>query len=205
MSSRWGVNVRLLLLLLVFAFFAAPVLAHLPIPPKKGEIGRKAVQTVVPDFTLVDQDGKPFRFSEARGNLILLTFVFTTCPDLCPLLTAKFAAIQRALEKQKRNDYLLLSMTTDPDRDSPAALKSYADRYKADFRRWLFLTGSRGQLKKAWDEFGVSVRKSTGGEIQHTTLTTLIDPHGVRRFDYYTDKWQEKEILKDIASLGSPQ
>jgi protein SCO1/2 len=205
MSSRWGVNVRLLLLLLVFAFFAAPVLAHLPIPPKKGEIGRKAVQTVVPDFTLVDQDGKPFRFSEARGNLILLAFVFTTCPDLCPLLTAKFAAIQRALEKQKRNDYLLLSMTTDPDRDSPAALKSYADRYKADFRRWLFLTGSRGQLKKAWDEFGVSVRKSTGGEIQHTTLTTLIDPHGVRRFDYYTDKWQEKEILKDIASLGSPQ
>ena len=205
MNSRWSVSLRLLLLLLILGCFASPVLAHLPIPPKKGEIGRKAVQAVVPDFTLVDQDGKPFQFAKSRGKLILLTFVFTACPDLCPLLTAKFAAIQRALEEQKRNDYLLLSITTDPERDSPAALRSYGDRYNADFGHWLFLTGSRGQLKKVWDGFGVSVKKPSGGEIQHTTLTTLIDHQGVRRFDYYTDKWQEKEILKDIASLPPPK
>jgi protein SCO1/2 len=205
MNFRWSVNARLLLLLVIYGLFASPARAHLPIPPKKGEIGKKAVQTVVPDFTLMDQDGKPFQFAKARGKLILLTFVFTTCPDLCPLLTAKFAAIQRSLEDEKRDDYLLLSITTDPERDGPGALKSYGESYKADFRHWLFLTGSRGQLKKVWDAFGVAVRKSNVGEIQHTTLTTLIDHQGTRRFDYYTDKWQEKEILKDIASLPPPK
>ena len=205
MNSRRSVKLRRGLLLVFLGLLAAPALAHLPIPPKKGEVGKKAVQSVVPDFILVDQDGKPFRFAETRGKLILLTFVFTACPDVCPLLTAKFAAIQRALDQQKRNDYLLLSITTDPERDSSGALKAYAERYKADFRHWLFLTGTRKELEKVWNGFGVAVRKSSGGEIQHTSLTTLIDQQGVRRIDYYTDKWQEREILKDIASLPPPR
>src|SRR4051794_5366745 len=119
MNFRWSVKLRRIFLLLVLGLFAAPALAHLPIPPKKGEIGRKAVQTLVPDFALVDQDGKPFQFAATRGRWVVVTFVFTTCPDLCPLLTAKFAAIQRALETQKRTDYLLLTITTDPERDRP--------------------------------------------------------------------------------------
>ena len=202
MNSRWSVNRTLACLPVFLGLCAAPALAHLPIPPKKGEIGRKAVQTVVPDFTLVDQNGEPFQFAKTRGKLVLVTFIFTTCPDLCPLLTAKFAAIQRALDENKRGDYVLLSITTDPERDTPGVLKSYAERYKADLRHWSFLTGSRKELTKVWDRFGVMVRKSGRGEIQHTTLTTLIDQRGVRRFDYYTDKWQEKEILKDISDLG---
>jgi protein SCO1/2 len=191
------------LALFLLGLCAGPALAHLPIPPKKGAVGRKAVQTVVPDFTLVDQRGKPFRFATTRGKLVLVTFVFTTCPDLCPLLTAKFAAIQRALEKDERKNYVLLSITTDPEKDTPAVLKAYSEQYKADSGRWFFLTGSAKELKRVWDGFGVTVRQS-GGEIQHTALTTLIDYQGVRRFDYYTDKWQEKEILKDIASLTPP-
>jgi protein SCO1/2 len=202
MNSRWSINRTLAWLPVFLGLCAAPAQAHLPIPPKKGEIGRKAVQTVVPDFILVDQDGKPFQFAKTRGKLVLATFIFTTCPDLCPLLTAKFAAIQRALDENKHGDYVLLSITTDPERDTPGVLKSYAERYKADLRHWSFLTGSRKELAKVWDRFGVMVRKSGRGEIQHTTLTTLIDQRGIRRVDYYTDKWQEKEILKDISDLG---
>jgi protein SCO1/2 len=201
MNSSLSVS-GLVLLLVLADPLARSAQAHLPIPPKKGEIGRKSAQTIVPDFTLVNQEGQPFEFAKARGKLVLVTFIFTTCPDLCPLLTAKFAAIQRALNETKRDDYLLLSITTDPERDTPATLKSYAKNYKADFTHWLFLTGSRPQLAKVWDGFGVAVRKSGGGQIQHTTLTTLIDARGKRRFDYYTDKWEEKEILKDMASLA---
>jgi protein SCO1 len=200
MNSSWSINRHLPWLSMTLALFVAPALAHLPIPPKKGGIGRNAVQTVVADFTLVDQDGKSFHFSRARGKLVLVTFIFTNCPDLCPLLTAKFAAIQRALEEEKRDDYLLLSITTDPERDTAEVLKSYGERYKADFHRWFFLTGSAKELAKVWGGFGVTVRKAAG-EIQHTTLTTLIDNRGMRRFDYYSDKWQEKEILKDISVL----
>ncbi len=182
---------------------ASPVFAHLPIPPKEGGIGRKAVREAVPNFTLVNQDGKSFHFADARGKFVLVTFIFTTCPDVCPLLTAKFATIQRELAAQSKNDYLLLSITTDPQTDSSAVLKSYAARYHPDWRHWDFLTGTRDQLAKVWKEFGVTVQSAGPGQIRHTTLTTLIDRRGVRRFDYYTDQWQEKEILQDMATFDN--
>ena len=185
------------------SLIATPAFSHFPIPPKKPEIGRQAVQRTVPDFSLVDQRGKLFRFTDARGKIVLATFIFTACPDVCPLLTAKFAGIERALEKRKLNDFLLLSITTDPQRDSPEALKKYAERFRADFNHWLFLTGAEKDLAKVWKEFGVMVQKTPDGQIQHTALTTLIDRRGVRRIDYYTDQWQEKEILQDIRSLNS--
>lgn len=203
MNSRSSVSRPLAAATLLICLFAAPALGHLPLPPKKGEIGRIANQSTVPEFILLDQDGKPFRITSARGKIILVTFVFTTCPDVCPLLTAKFAAIQRGLEERKMNDYLLLSITTDPERDTPSALKSYAQGFKADFAHWRFLTGSEQDLAKVWQAFGVTVRRS-GEQVQHTAITTLIDRRGVRRVDYYTDKWQEKEILRDIASLDTP-
>ena len=202
MTLRWSVS-QIAVGLLLVGMAASGALAHLPIPPKKGDIGKKAVRETVANFTLVDQDGKRFQFASARGKLLVVTFIFTACPDICPLLTAKFAAMQRELAAKKRADYMLLSITTDPQTDTSAVLKSYAERYKPDFRHWLFLTGSREQLAKVWKEFGVTVQTAGPGQIQHTALTTLIDRHGVRRFDYYTDRWQEKEILRDIASLDS--
>lgn len=178
-------------------------LAHLPVPPKKGEAPRRVVQTPVRDFTLLDQQGKPFRFSAARGKLVLATFIFAACPDVCPLLSAKFAAIDRILSNQRRDDYLLLSITTDPARDTPAALQTYAAGFQADARRWRFLTGPREQLEAVWRDFGVNVHVSASGQVRHTALTTLIDKQGIRRVDYYTDRWDERQILKDIAWLES--
>ena len=200
-NSKLSISRLLASTTILLSLSAAPALSHLPIPPKKPEIGRKATQTAVPDFTLIDQNGKTFRFVNARGKIVLVTFVFTTCPDVCPLLTAKFAAIQRTLRERRIDDYLLLTITTDPARDTPAVLKSYGEQFKADFNHWLFLTGSQQELVKVWKGFGVTVRKSADAQIQHTALTTLVDQRGIRRFDYYTDKWEEKEILKDIASL----
>ena len=202
-NSKLSISRLLASTTILLSLCAAPAFPHLPIPPKQPEIGRKATQTAVPEFALVDQNGKPFRFATARRKIVLATFVFTTCPDVCPLLTAKFATIQRTLREKKIDDYLLLSITTDPTRDTPAALKSYGKQFKADFNHWLFLTGSGKDLAKVWQDFGVTVRRTADGQIQHTTLTTLIDQSGIRRVDYYTDKWGEKEILKDMASLES--
>ena len=166
-------------------------IAHIPLPPKEPtEIGRRVVNTAVPDFKLTDQDGKPFHFASARGKLVLATFVFTTCPDVCPLFTANLAAIQRALDDKKSKDYLLLTITTDPERDSAGDLEDYAGRFKADFKHWSFLTGTRAELSKVWKLFGVNVTKTHSGQVQHTSFTTLIDRQGKRRVDYYGDKWQ---------------
>jgi protein SCO1/2 len=178
--------------------------AHVPMPPKNPtEVGRREVNTAVGNFTLTDQDGKPFRFKNGRGKLVLATFIFTTCPDVCPLLTAKFAAIQRTLDENKTKDYLLLSISTDPERDRAAVLKEFAGRFRADLRNWSFLTGSRQDLAKVWNIFRVNVTKTQAGDVNHTTLTTLIDRHGNRRVDYYGDKWQDNEVLKDIQWLRS--
>ena len=177
---------------------------HIPIPPKQpSEIGRRVVKTAVPDFKLTDQNGKLFQFGGTRGKLVLVTFIFATCPDVCPLLSAKFAAVQQALDEKKVKDYWLLSITTDPERDSAASLKEYAGRFKADLNRWSFLTGSRADLAKAWKAFGVNVTKTEAGQVFHTALTTLVDRQGTRRVDYYGDKWLDKEVLKDIQWLGA--
>jgi protein SCO1/2 len=173
-----------------------------PIPPRdRTEIGRREVITPVADFALTDQDGKPFHFKDNRGKLVLTTFIFTSCPDVCPLLTAKFAAIQRALDENKSKDYMLLSISTDPERDSASALKEYAGRFRADLRNWFFLTGTRQDLAKVWKIFGVNVTKTQSGDVNHTTLTTLIDRQGNRRVDYYGETWQEQKILKDVQWL----
>jgi len=203
MNSKLSISRLLALTTILLSLSVGPAFPHLPIPPKKPEIGRKATQTVVPEFTLVDQNGKSFRFANAKGKIVLATFIFTTCPDVCPLLTAKFAGIQRALRAKNMDDYLLLSITTDPARDTPAVLKSYGEQFKADFNHWVFLTGSEKDLAKVWKGFGVTVRRTADDQIQHSALTSLIDQRGVRRVDYYTDKWEEKEILRDMASLNS--
>ena len=178
--------------------------AHIPIPPKQpSEAGRRLVKTAVPNFNLIDQNGKPFHFVATRGNVVLATFIFTACPDVCPLLSAKLAAIQRALDERNTKDYWLLSITTDPERDSAVSLKEYAARFKADLNHWAFLTGSRAELVNGWKAFGVNVTKTESGQIFHTALTTLIDRQGLRRVDYYGDKWLDQEIIKDIQWLGA--
>lgn len=190
-----------LICLLVLSALPPVALSHIQGPPKKGEAGQKTVQIPAPDFTLVDQEGKPFSFGSLRGKVVLATFIYTTCPDVCPLLTAKFAEIQRRLKREKRDDYFLLSISTDPEVDTPKVLKSYARRFGADFRTWTFLTGDNRELSKVWDAFDVKVKKLGKGQIQHTGLTTLIDPKGIRRVNHYGDTWTEKDVLKDILKL----
>ena len=190
-----------LCVLLLAVLASTPAFAHFPIPPKKSEIGRRVVEKPVANFVLTDQLGHRFQWADTRGKIVVVNFIYTKCPDVCPLLSAKFASLQRSLEEQKQTDYLLVSITTDPARDNSKTLKSYGDLFKADQRRWFFLTGTKEALAKVWKDFGVSVQKAPDGEVQHTTLTTIIDRQGVRRVDYYGDKWQEKEVLKDMASL----
>ena len=203
MTSKSKNKLGLGAVLLALSFLTTEVSAHIPIPPKKGEIGRRETNVAAPSFTLTNQAGKKFRFNAASGKVVLITFVYTTCPDVCPLFSAHFAAIQRALDAAKHENYLLLSISTDPKRDTPTKMKAYAEAFKADFKHWQFLTGSQKDLSEVWKNFGVNVKDHGNGQIQHTNLTTLIDAKGSRRVDYYGDKWLVKEVLKDIRWLES--
>src|SRR5712691_30050 len=160
MSSKWK-NGRLIAAgLLSLALSAAPAATDAPGPPKRGAVGREAVQLPVPDFKLVDQDSRAFRVRSLRGKVVLVTFIYTTCPDFCPLLTAKFAGIERTLKSQGLNRHFLLSITTDPEADTPEVLRSYGRRFGADFHSWAFLTGDKKELSEVWRLFGVRVKES---------------------------------------------
>jgi protein SCO1/2 len=188
--------------LLLLAILAAPAVSQTPDPPKRGAVGRKAVELPVPNFTLTDQDHKPFHVYSLRGKVVLVTFIYTTCPDVCPLLTAKFAGIQQKLKSQGLNDHFLLSVTTDPEADTPKVLRSYGQRFGADFHSWAFLTGDKRELSEAWRFFGVRVKQRDKRLTDHTGLTTLIDRQGIRRIDYY-GSWMDNEVVKDITEMAA--
>src|SRR6266481_1984591 len=154
-----------------------------------------------PDFALLNQEGERFVSTALHGKIVVLDFIYTTCTDVCPLFTANFAQLQRRLNTEHKGNVFFVSITTDPEVDAPKVLKSYAQRYGADFQNWAFLTGSEAQLKQVWKNFGVRVIRKGRGLIQHTSLTTVLDQQGIRRFNYFGEKWQLKDLQKDIAEL----
>jgi len=160
-----------------------------------------AVKVKAPDFVLMNQDNERFDSAKLRGKVVALNFIFTTCSDVCPFFTANLAQLQRTLNGRYREDVFFVSVTTDPEVDSPKVLKAYAQRYNADLQNWAFLTGSQAELNRVWKSFGVRVIRKARGLIQHDSLTTVIDQQGARRFNHYGEKWRAKDLEKDMVSL----
>ncbi len=110
----------------------------------------------VPPFSLIERSGTPVTRDNLMGTVWIVNFFYTHCPDTCPLQTANMARLQRDLKDVK--DLHFVSITVDPDRDTPPVLKEYADRYRADPNRWLFLTGGKDAIYRlAQEGFRLSV------------------------------------------------
>ena len=162
---------------------------------------RRQLHLPIPDFSLTDQTGKPFKFQTLRGKVVLVAFVYTTCPDVCPLMTASMRLVQEKLPDRQRSSVFLLSITTDPEVDSPQVLKGYGERYGIDFSNWLFLTAELQTLAHVWKAFGVGVQRKARGLVDHTPLIALIDAKGTMRFGYVGSSPDHKMILRDIDFL----
>lgn len=133
------------LALLAFGFIAggAPVSAH-DVAGKTTE--RRETQIAIQDFSLTDQSGRPRQFSKLNGLVLVVSFAYTTCPDVCPLITATQRQVQSALSTAEGKNVFFLTITTDPEIDSPAVLAGYAKRHGADLTNWAFLTGEPAAL-----------------------------------------------------------
>lgn len=152
-----------------------------------------------PDFALPDLDGRIIRLSELRGRVVLLSFIYTRCSSACPLLTNRVALLQRRLGG--RPDVQLLTITVDPERDGPEALRRYAARFGADLRTWHFLGESRDRLDPvltAWDEWA---RRRPDGEIDHPARLHLIDRRGRVREIYALEFFDERQAWLDVQAL----
>ncbi|WP_374712570.1 SCO family protein [Symbiobacterium terraclitae] len=102
----------------------------------------------VPAFQMVDQDGRPVTESDLRGRIHLVGFIYTSCPDICPAITAQMAGMQAELARAGLSERVhLLSITVDPEYDTPERLAAYAGVYGADTRTWRFLTGRPNHVR----------------------------------------------------------
>jgi protein SCO1/2 len=147
-------------------------LGDIPLPKPVDKI---AIGETMPDFTLTDQAGRAVELAGFRGQVVALDFIYTRCPlpDVCPRLSANFARLQ----KRFPGKIVLLSITLDPEYDTPAVLADYAHRWNADPRSWLFLTGSPDEVQKVAGHFGV-VYWPEDNAITHTSATAVIDRGG---------------------------
>lgn len=112
----------------------------------------------VPEFSLIERSGARVSRADLLGKVWVTNFIYTHCPDTCPLQTAHMARLQKDFSSEK--DFRLVSVTVDPERDTPEVLKEYANRFRADPERWLFLTGKKGAIHElAQKGFRLSVKE----------------------------------------------
>jgi protein SCO1/2 len=154
-----------------------------------------------PEFTLTAQDGRPVSLSELRGKVLAINFIYATCADTCPMLTAKMARIQDRLGADFGPRAHFLSVTVDPDRDTPAVLTRYAKLHHANPAGWAFLTGTPAEIREVARRYGVYFKRTRRGDVEHTFLTSLVDQSGTLRVQYMGVRFDPEEMLRDLQAL----
>ncbi len=154
-----------------------------------------------PEFTLTKQDGKRIALKELRGKVLAITFIFASCADTCPLLTAKMGGLQDRLGPAFGPKVFFLSITVDPERDTPEVLKRYAEAHKANPAGWAFLTGTKAEIRDVAKRYGIYYKKTSRGDVDHTFLTSLVDQNGTLRVQYMGVKFAPDEMFRDLQSL----
>src|SRR5262249_13225868 len=124
-----------------------------------------------PEFTLTTQDNARLSLSELRGKGVAGTFIYTSCADTCPPLTGKLASLQPRLGADFGSKVFFLSVTVDPERDTPEVLRRYAHAHGAKPAGWVFLTGTSGEIGDVERKYGIFARKTPRGDTEHTFLT----------------------------------
>ena len=154
-----------------------------------------------PDFTLTAQDATAFSMADLRGKVVALNFVFTRCAEVCPLATYKMVGIQQELGEQFGRDVFFVSVTVDPEYDTPEVLADYAETLGCDPSGWAFLTGSPGAIRSTARSYGVVHSRRLDGEVEHNLLTSLIDREGTLRVQYMGERFDPGELLHDLRDL----
>ena len=169
------------------------------------EVHRLANRTVssygtIPDFQLLNQDSRPFGSAQLKGKIWIADFIFTACPGPCPMISSRMSELQKPLEK---TDVHLVSVSVDPEKDTPEVLRGYAERLKAQPGRWDFLTGSRAaiySLSRDGFKLGVSDGADEAGSPVHSTRLMLVDRVGAIR-GYY-DATEADAVTKLLADTN---
>ncbi len=141
-----------------------------------------------PDFTLTDHRGQTVSLAGFEGKVVALTFIFTNCPDVCPLTAENLRAAYELLDEETRDDVALVAVTVDPERDDAEALAAFSDRHRlGDNPNWYALNGDHAVLEAVWSDYGIDPGAMLNREgddhylLAHTDAVYVIDAEGRQR------------------------
>jgi protein SCO1/2 len=194
-SWRWALRFVLVVLLIGAWVQMKPALVSEPI--------RDYGPT--PEFSLTDQTGRMVRSDELRGSLLVVGFIFTRCPSVCPSLSARMQRLQYTLAPLPENDVKLLSISIDPEHDTPEVLAAYAAEYDADASRWHFLTSDQTTIQAVLKGFHVSAERIDDPDkpdnILHSEAMLLVDADGTLIGVYQGEEEQLVKLPQTIRRI----
>lgn len=152
----------------------------------------------VENFSLINQDGAPVSLSNLKGKIWAADLIFTTCSGICPMMTKHMQKLHEQFNAYP--DVRLVSISVNPENDTPEVMKAYAAKQKAKGERWMFLTGSRDEIQK------LAVESFKMGDIKdivfHSSLFVLVDKKGnIRGYYDGTDKERMARLVSDVPLL----
>ncbi len=171
----------------------------------KRETYVQIVNKKAPEFTLQDAGGSQVSLSDFSGKVVVLNFVYTNCPDVCPLHSEAIASIQEAINQTPmKNLVKFVSITTDPERDTTAVMKAYGPEHGLSPVNWVFLTSGPDKpavtRELAW-RYGLKFTQTKEGYQMHGVVTHLIDKSGNLRAKYHGLKFKETNMIVHINAL----
>jgi protein SCO1/2 len=164
------------------------------------------MDTQAPDFTLQDADGGVVRFADRRGKVVVLNFIYTNCPDVCPLHSERIAQLQSMINLTPMKTMVeFVTITTDPKHDSGQVLRDYGKAHGLDPANWVFLTAAPDQpedtTRRIAEAYGLQFTPSEGGVQMHGIVTHVIDQDGRMRARFHGLKFEPVNLVMFVNAL----
>ena len=206
LASRLSVITLALLVVLVAALYSLHNNTGAPAATPQGVEdsglqGTDLDSTMAPDFLLKDQFGKPISLSQFRGRPTVITFLYTHCPDVCPVVADKLHTVVQSLGKDASH-VAILAVSMDPKGDTVSAVLNFSRAHKL-VNAWHFLVGTLNQLAPVWSSYTVDAQAATSaGTVTHSTFIYVIDKQGRERVLLDSD-FTPAELTNDLKILLS--
>ncbi|MDP6459662.1 MAG: SCO family protein [Candidatus Hydrothermarchaeota archaeon] len=184
-----------LLLLLLLAGCTQQNFKGVPLTPAKP----------APDFTLTNQFGEEVSLSDFRGKVVVMSFLYTNCPTVCPIITSKFISAAEELGDSAGRDVVFVAVTVDPERDTTDKIRRYSEE-KGMLDKWHYFTGGRVEVERVWSDYNIYVNKSSTDAsgnylVDHTATVIGIGKRGNLRLVFPGAIWDPKDLADDLRLL----
>lgn len=197
--ARWRTAAYAALAAGLLLFIGAPAMANM------NKWDRLDADEPAPVFTLTDQNNRRVALTDFRGRVAIVTFLFTNCTDVCPVLPQILTRVDQLLTDAEKAKLVYVGISIDPRRDTPERLREFIKSHGLDASRWTLLTGSVKDLTQAANDYGVVVRPDPRLDFVHNTVFVLIDGKGRLRTEFHGLATPTEEIAKAVRALMTPQ